>query len=169
MDTWKVDELEQTVRRAAPFSHLSRRTLENVLDMLSGRYPSQEFGDLRPRITWDRIAGKIRARQGAKAIAISSGGTIPDRGLYGAFLAGADPGKGRVGELDEEMVFETRVGETFVLGASTWRVEEITHDRVSFRRRRAKKAKMPFWKGDAGGRSPEFGRAIGAFIRSSGG
>lgn len=165
MDTWSIHDLERTVRSSAPFANLTRHTLESVLDMLSGRYPSDEFGDLRPRITWDRIAGRIRARQGAKTIAISSGGTIPDRGLYGAFLVGADPGKGRVGELDEEMVFETRVGERFVLGATTWRVEEITHNRVLVSPAPGEEGKMPFWKGDAAGRSPDFGRAIGAFIR----
>src|SRR5213078_1187182 len=114
---------------------------------------------------WDRIAGTIRAREGAARVALTSGGTIPDRGLYGVFLVGAEPGKGRVGELDEEMVFETRVGETFLLGASTWRVEEITHDRVLVSPAPGVPGKMPFWKGEAAGRPLELGRRIGRMIR----
>ena len=165
MDVWKVEDLHRTITSAAPFAGLTRRTLDGVLDMLAGRYPSEEFGDLRPRISWDRIAGTVRAREGAKSIAISSGGTIPDRGLFGAFLVGAEPGKGRVGELDEEMVFETRVGETFVLGASTWRVEDITQSKVLVSPAPGEEGKMPFWKGDAAGRSAGFGRAIGSFLR----
>src|SRR5437660_12396183 len=160
-----VDELERLIHGAAPFAELPRTQLENVLDMLSGRYPSDEFADLRPRIVWDRIAGTIRAREGAARVALTSGGTIPDRGLYGVFLVGAEPGKGRVGELDEEMVFETRVGETFLLGASTWRVEEITHDRVLVSPAPGVPGKMPFWKGETATRPLEFGRAIGALTR----
>src|SRR5439155_4664091 len=127
---------------------------------------SDEFVELRPRIVWDRIAGTIRAREGAARVALTSGGTIPDRGLYGVFLVGAEPGKGRVGELDEEMVFETRVGETFLLGASTWRVEEITHDRVLVSPAPGVPGKMPFWKGETANRPLEFGRAIGALTRT---
>ena len=160
-----VDEIERTIRGAAPFAELPRAQLENVLDMLSGRYPSDEFVELRPRIVWDRIAGTVRAREGAARVALTSGGTIPDRGLYGVYLVGAEPGKGRVGELDEEMVFETRVGETFLLGASTWRVEEITHDRVLVSPAPGVPGKMPFWKGEAASRPLEFGRAIGALTR----
>jgi len=160
-----VDALERLIRGAAPFAELPRAQLENVLDMLSGRYPSDEFAELRPRIVWDRIAGTIRAREGAARVALTSGGTIPDRGLYGVFLVGAEPGKGRVGELDEEMVFETRVGETFLLGASTWRVEEITHDRVLVSPAPGVPGKMPFWKGETATRPLEFGRAIGALTR----
>src|SRR5260221_10481483 len=133
--------------------------------MLSGRYPSDEFAELRPRLVWDRIAGTLRVREGAARVALTSGGTIPDRGLYGVFLVGAEPGKGRVGELDEEMVFETRVGETFLLGASTWRVEEITHDRVLVSPAPGVPGKMPFWKGETATRPLEFGRAIGALTR----
>ena len=129
MDTWDVDDLFARVRCAAPYADLSMRMFEGVLDMLSGRYPSDEFAELRPRITWDRVRGTVAAREGAKRVAIANAGTIPDRGLYGVFLAGADRPV-RVGELDEEMVFESQVGETFTLGASTWRIEEITHDRV---------------------------------------
>src|SRR5262249_28118231 len=130
VDAWDVDALFATIRGAAPFAELSRTVFDGVLDMLSGRYPSDEFAELRPRLTWDRVGNTVAAREGAKRVAIANGGTIPDRGLYGVFLAGAAPGSARVGELDEEMVFESRVGETFVLGASSWRIEEITHDRV---------------------------------------
>ena len=133
--------------------------------MLSGRYPSDEFAELRPRVTWDRVAGTVVARDGAKRVAIANGGTIPDRGLYGVFLVGAGPGTARVGELDEEMVFETHVGETFVLGASSWRVEEITHDRVLVSPAPGEPGKMPFWKGDRAGRPLELGLAIGALMR----
>ena len=151
LDTWSVDELFAVVRRAAPFADLSRRVFEGVLDMLSGRYPSDEFAELRPRITWDRLQGRLTGRDGAKRVAIANAGTIPDRGLYGVFLAGADRPT-RVGELDEEMVFETEVGETFTLGASTWRVEEITHDRVLVSPAPGEPGKMPFWHGDQAGR-----------------
>ena len=160
-----VDDLEKIVHGAAPYAELAREQLENVLDMLSGRYPSDEFVELRPRVVWDRIAGTIRAREGAARVAITNGGTIPDRGLYGVFLVGAEPGKGRVGELDEEMVYETRVGETFLLGASTWRVEEITHDRVLVSPAPGVPGKMPFWKGETATRPLEFGRAIGKLSR----
>src|SRR5205807_667528 len=144
---------------------LSRTVFEGVLDMLSGRYPSDEFAELRPRITWDRARGRITAREGAKRVAVINGGTIPDRGLFGVFLLGAGPGAARVGELDEEMVFETHVGDTFVLGASSWRVEEITHDRVLVSPAPGQPGKMPFWKGDQTGRPLEFGLAIGRLIR----
>ncbi len=166
VDDWTVDRIERVVRRAAPFAELPRAVLEQVLDMLAGRYPSDEFAELRPRLVWDRIAGTLRAREGAKRVAITSGGTIPDRGLYGVFLIGAEKGKGRVGELDEEMVFESRVGETFVLGASSWRIEEITHDRVIVSPAPGVPGKMPFWKGETAGRPLEFGRAIGALTRA---
>jgi ATP-dependent Lhr-like helicase len=161
VDQWEVDELFATIRRAAPFAELSRAVFEGVLDMLSGRYPSDEFAELRPRVTWDRVAGTIVAREGAKRVAIANGGTIPDRGLYSVFLLGAAPGAARVGELDEEMVFESRAGETFVLGASTWRIEEITHDRVLVSPAPGEPGKMPFWKGDRAGRPLELGLAIG--------
>jgi ATP-dependent Lhr-like helicase len=164
MDTWNVDEVFDLVRRAAPFAELSRRVFEGVLDMLSGRYPSDEFAELRPRITWDRVQGVISGRAGAKRVAIANAGTIPDRGLYGVFLAGADRPV-RVGELDEEMVFETEVGETFTLGASTWRVEEITHDRVLVSPAPGEPGKTPFWHGDQAGRPVELGVAIGALVR----
>jgi ATP-dependent helicase Lhr and Lhr-like helicase len=163
-DPWPVDDLFALVRRAAPFAALSRRAFEGVLDMLSGRYPSDEFAELRPRITWDRVRHTVTGREGAKRVAIANAGTIPDRGLYGVFLAGADRPT-RVGELDEEMVFETQVGETFTLGASTWRIEEITHDRVLVTPAPGEPGKMPFWHGDQAGRPVELGYAIGKLVR----
>jgi ATP-dependent helicase Lhr and Lhr-like helicase len=163
-EPWRREDLYSVVRSAAPFAALSRTVFENVLDMLSGRYPSGEFAELRPRITWDRVTNRLTARQGAKRIAILNGGTIPDRGLYGMFLSGATKGA-RVGELDEEMVFESRVGETIVLGASSWRIEEISHDRVIVSPAPGEPGKMPFWKGDAPGRPAEFGRRIGEMTR----
>jgi ATP-dependent Lhr-like helicase len=153
------------VRGAAPFAGLSRAVFDGVLDMLAGRYPSDEFAELRPRITWDRTRNWLTPRQGVKRIAILNGGTIPDRGLYGVFLAGERAKPVRVGELDEEMVFESKPGETFVLGASTWRIEEITHDRVLVSPAPGDPGKMPFWHGDRAGRPMEFGRRIGALVR----
>ncbi len=166
VDEWAVDDLERLVTRAAPFAELSRGVLEAVLDMLSGRYPGDELADLRPRLVWDRLAGMLRSREGSKRVAITNGGAIPDRGLYGVFVAGAQKGQGRVGELDEEMVFETRVGDVFLLGASSWRVEEITHDRVLVSPAPGVPGRMPFWHGEAPGRPLEFGRAIGALVRT---
>ena len=153
------------VRGAAPFAGLSRSVFDGVLDMLAGRYPSDEFAELRPRITWDRTRDWITPRQGVKRIAILNGGTIPDRGTYGVFLAGERAKPVRVGELDEEMVFESRVGETFILGASAWRIDEITHDRVLVTPAPGEAGKMPFWHGDQVGRPLEFGRRIGALVR----
>lgn len=164
IDTWEVDELFATIRRAAPYAALSRGVYESVLDMLSGRYPSDEFAELRPRITWDRIANKVTPRQGARLIAVINGGTIPDRGLYGVFLSGATKGA-RVGELDEEMIFESRTGDTIILGASTWRIDEITHDRVLVSPAPGEPGKMPFWRGDSSARPAEFGRQIGQMTR----
>lgn len=165
MEPWPVDDLLAAVRCASPFAGLSRGIFEGVLDMLSGRYPSDEFAELRPRLTWDRIAGTLTTRQGAGRVAIANGGTIPDRGQYGVFLAGAPKGTARVGELDEEMVFETRPGETFVLGASTWRIEEVTHDRVLVSPAPGEPGKMPFWHGDRPGRPLELGLAVGRLVR----
>ena len=153
------------VQSAAPFARLGRAVFDGVLDMLSGRYPSDEFAELRPRVTWDRTCDWLTPRQGVKRIAILNGGTIPDRGLYGVFLAGERAKPVRVGELDEEMVFETKPGETFILGASTWRIEEITHDRVLVAPAPGEPGKMPFWHGDRAGRPMEFGRRIGALVR----
>ena len=165
-DEWDVDALYAAVRRAAPFADLSRSVYEGVLDMLSGRYPSDDFADLRPRLTWDRLKNRLTAREGAKRVAVINGGTIPDRGLYGVFLLGERGPGARVGELDEEMVFESRVGETFLLGASTWRIEEITHDRVLVTPAPGEPGKMPFWKADAAGRPLELGRQIGELVRT---
>lgn len=158
-----VAELAAMVRRAACFAELSDELLANVLDLLSGRYPSDEFNELRPRLVWDRVAGTLRARDGAKRLAIANGGTIADRGLFGVFL----PNGTRVGELDEEMVYESRPGETFLLGASTWRIEDITFDRVVVSPAPGEVGKMPFWHGDRPGRPLELGRALGAFQRET--
>ncbi|UWZ86624.1 Lhr family helicase [Occallatibacter riparius] len=160
-----VDDLYNLVRRAAPFGGLTRSAFDGVLDLLSGRYPSDEFAELRPRLTWDRVANTVTAREGAGRLAILNAGTIPDRGLYGVFLAHQDGKSVRVGELDEEMVFESHPGETFILGASTWRIVDITHDRVLVEPAPGEPGKMPFWKGDGPGRPLEFGRRIGALIR----
>ncbi len=161
LDEWPVDELSDLVRRAAPYAELSDEVLTNVLDLLAGRYPSDEFAELRPRVVWDRAVGQVRGRAGAQRLAVTSGGTIPDRGLYGVFL----PDGARVGELDEEMVYESRVGETFLLGASTWRIEDITHERVVVSPAPGQPGKMPFWHGDGPGRPLELGRALGQFVR----
>ncbi|HEY1250850.1 MAG TPA: helicase-related protein, partial [Thermoanaerobaculia bacterium] len=166
--TVEVADVYAMVRRAAPFADLPRASFEGVLDMLSGRYPSDEFAELRPRLVWDRVEGTLRAREGARHVAIVNAGTIPDRGLYGVFLAGEDddPRRSRrVGELDEEMVFESRPGDVFVLGASSWRILEITHDRVTVAPAPGEPGKMPFWHGDRPGRPTEFGEAIGALAR----
>ncbi|HEV7920992.1 MAG TPA: DEAD/DEAH box helicase [Thermoanaerobaculia bacterium] len=166
MDDWNADDLYAAIRRAAPYAELSRGSFDGVLDMLSGLYPSDEFAELRPRITWDRVTNVITARPGSKRVAILNGGTIPDRGLYGVFLAGAERGSARVGELDEEMVFECRVGETFLLGASTWRIVEITHDKVIVLPAPGEPGKMPFWKGDQAERGVPFGEEIGRLVRT---
>jgi ATP-dependent Lhr-like helicase len=162
-DEWEVDEVQRVVTAAEPFSDLSREQLENVLDMLDGRYPSDRFAELRPRIVWDRAAGTIRGRPGARQLAVTNAGTIPDRGLYGVHL----PDGRRVGELDEEMVYEARPGQTFLLGATTWRIEEITRDRVVVTPAPGVPGAVPFWKGDGIGRPAELGRAIGAFAREA--
>ena len=157
-----VGELHQLIRRAYPFAELSRVQLENVLDMLAGRYPSDEFAELRPRIVWDRTGGVVRGRQGARRLAVTNAGTIPDRGLFGVHLV---DGGGRVGELDEEMVYEARAGQTFLLGASSWRIEEITRDRVLVSPAPGVPGAVPFWKGEGVGRPYELGEAVGAVTR----
>ena len=156
-----VDEIGRLVRGCANFAQISDELLNNVLDLLSGRYPSEEFSELRPRLVWDRVNDRVRARDGSKRLAVTSGGTIPDRGLFGVFL----PDGTRVGELDEEMVYESRPGETFVLGASTWRIEDITFERVTVSPAPGQPGKMPFWHGDRPGRPLELGRALGGFVR----
>jgi ATP-dependent Lhr-like helicase len=163
----QADALYRLVRGAAPFVELPRSAFDGVLDLLAGRYPSEEFAELRPRLTWDRKSGRLTPREGALRLAVLNGGTIPDRGLYGVFLAGEHSGRHstRVGELDEEMVFESRPGDTFMLGATTWRIHEITHDRVLVTPAPGEPGKMPFWRGDAPGRPLEFGEEIGRLCR----
>src|SRR5262249_48202909 len=163
LDEWEVDEVERLVTDSEPFHELSREQLENVLDMLDGRYPSDRFAELRPRLVWDRAAGTIRGRPGARQLAVTNAGTIPDRGLYGVHL----PDGRRVGELDEEMVYEARPGQTFLLGATTWRIVEITRDRVVVTPAPGVPGAVPFWKGDGIGRPAELGKAIGAFAREA--
>ena len=162
MDEWSVTALSELIRRAYPFSDLGPRALESTLDMLSGRYPSDEFAELRPRIVWDRLEGKIRGRAGAQRLAVVSGGTIPDRGLFSVNLL--EDGK-KVGELDEEMVYEMRPGETFVLGATTWRVADITPSQVMVTPAPGEPGRIAFWHGDALGRPVEVGRAMGEAMR----
>ncbi|MEV5282223.1 ATP-dependent helicase [Streptomyces sp. NPDC052811] len=170
LDTWQVADLLALVRRAAPFAALPESAFTAVLDMLAGRYPSDAFAELRPRVVWDRVAGTVTGRPGAQRLAVTSGGTIPDRGLFGVFLAGSDPkkGGGRVGELDEEMVYESRVGDVFTLGTTSWRIEDITRDRVLVSPAPGVPGRLPFWKGDQLGRPLELGRALGAFLREVG-
>ncbi|WP_261553829.1 ATP-dependent helicase [Frankia tisae] len=166
MDDWSVDDLGVLVRRAASFASLPASVLEAVLDMLAGRYPSDAFAELRPRITWDRATGILRGRPGAQRLAVTSGGTIPDRGMFGVFGVGEKAS--RVGELDEEMVYESRVGDVVLLGSSSWRIEEITADRVLVTPAPGRPGRLPFWHGDAPGRPAELGRALGAFLREVG-
>jgi ATP-dependent helicase Lhr and Lhr-like helicase len=166
LDPWIVGDLAALVRRAAPYSALPDSALHAVLDMLAGRYPSEEFGELRPRIVWDRVTDELRGRPGAQRLAVTSGGTIPDRGLFTVMTPGGAEGAGsRVGELDEEMVYESRVGDAFLLGSTSWKIVDITHDRVIAVPVPGEPARMPFWKGDAPGRPLELGRALGAFVR----
>ena len=167
MDRWSVDDLFATVTRSAPYETLTREVLEGVLGMLAGAYPSDEFAELKPRVVWDRVTDTVEGRRDARVVAVTSGGTIPDRGLFGVFMVGeaGTPGR-RVGELDEEMVYELRAGmhgDVIVLGASSWRVEDIGHDRVTVSPAPGVPGKLPFWKGDAVGRPMELGRALGAF------
>jgi ATP-dependent Lhr-like helicase len=161
-----AEEWFDTVRRSAPFQSLPRSAYEATLDLLAGRYPSDQFAELRPRIVWDRDTGILTGRPGAQRLAVTSGGTIPDRGLFGVFMVGGDQATGRrVGELDEEMVYESRVGDVFALGTTSWRIQEITHDRVLVLPAFGEPGRLPFWKGDGLGRPAELGEAIGAFLR----
>jgi ATP-dependent Lhr-like helicase len=160
-----ADHLYEMARRAAPYAGLSRSVFDETLDMLAGRYPSDLFAELRPRVNWDRVSGEVTARPGSLQLAVTNPGTIPDRGLYRVTL----PDGSRVGELDEEMVYESREGDVFLLGSTAWRITQITHDRVEVVPAPAEgAARMPFWHGDALGRSLETGKAIGAFIRETG-
>jgi ATP-dependent Lhr-like helicase len=163
LDEWAVDDVEKIVVATESFHDLSREQLENVLDMLDGRYPSDRFADLRPRIVWDRMEGTIHGRKGSRQLVVTNAGTIPDRGLYGVHL----PDGRRVGELDEEMVYEARAGQVFLLGASSWRIEEITRDRVIVTPAPGAPGAVPFWRGDGIGRPAELGKAIGAFAREA--
>jgi ATP-dependent helicase Lhr and Lhr-like helicase len=165
LDTIEVEEWFETVRRSAPFATLPRSAYEATLDLLAGRYPSDEFAELRPRIVWDRVAGTLAGRPGAQRLAVTSGGTIPDRGMFGVFIVGTEDGARRVGELDEEMVYESRVGDVIALGATSWRIEEITSDRVLVTPAFGQPGRVPFWKGDGLGRPAELGKAIGAFTK----
>lgn len=168
LETLDVEEWFETLRRSAAFATLPRSAYESTLDLLAGKYPSDRFADLRPRIIWDRDAGTITGRPGAQRLAVTSGGTIPDRGLFGVYLVGAEDsrtGGRRVGELDEEMVYESRVGDVFALGATSWRIEEITFDRVMVSPAFGQPATLPFWRGDGLGRPAELGEALGAFTR----
>ncbi|HSP60441.1 MAG TPA: DEAD/DEAH box helicase [Ornithinimicrobium sp.] len=165
MEDWTVTALFDLLRRSAPFAGLPRTVFEAVLDMLAGRYPGEDFADLRPRIVWDRVADTLSARRGAQLLAVTSGGTIPDRGLYAVMLATGDgPGR-RVGELDEEMVYESRVGDVFTLGTTSWRIEDITHDQVLVTPAPGQIGRLPFWKGESQGRPAELGAAVGEFLR----
>ncbi|WP_253202100.1 DNA glycosylase AlkZ-like family protein [Subtercola sp. PAMC28395] len=164
LESIDVEEWFDTVRRSAPFSSLPRSAYEATLDLLAGRYPSDEFAELRPRIVWDRDAGTLTGRPGAQRLAVTSGGTIPDRGLFGVFMVGEKAS--RVGELDEEMVYESRVGDVFALGATSWRIQEITHDQVRVTPAFGEPGRLPFWRGDGLGRPAELGRAIGEFTRT---
>lgn len=167
LDTLDVEEWFDTVRRSAPFATLPRSAFDATLDLVSGLYPSDEFAELRPRVNWDRVQGTIAGRPGAQRLAVTSGGTIPDRGLFGVFIVGTDDtptGGRRVGELDEEMVYESRVGDVFALGTTSWRIEEITHDRVLVTPAFGQPGRVPFWKGDGIGRPAELGAAIGRFV-----
>ncbi|WP_424936202.1 MULTISPECIES: ATP-dependent helicase [Bacteria] len=164
LDPLDVERWFETVRRSAPFASLPRSAYEATLDLLAGRYPSDEFAELRPRLVWDRDAGTLTGRPGAQRIAVTSGGTIPDRGLFGVFVAGETTGA-RVGELDEEMVYESRVGDVFTLGTTSWRIAEITHDRVNVVPAFGQPGRVPFWHGDGLGRPYELGEALGRFTR----
>ncbi|GAC1333448.1 MAG: ATP-dependent helicase [Candidatus Dormibacteria bacterium] len=187
LEEWRVEEVLTLVRRAYPFSDLSERAFTAVLDMLAGRYPSDDFRELRPRVVWDRVDGKLRGRAGAQRLAVTSGGTIPDRGLFavnlfegspanagreGGFAAagiaappgGRRPGR-RIGELDEEMVYEMRPGQTFILGASSWKVVDITHSEVLVLPAPGEPGTIAFWHGDSLGRPVELGREIGRLTR----
>lgn len=165
MDEWQIDDLLTLCRRSYPYRDLSERQLQNILQMLAGRYPAEEFRDLRPRIIWDQDAGTIRGREGARSLAILAGGTIPDRGYYGVYVEGSST---RLGELDEEFIYESRVGDVFVLGTSTWRIAGIEHDRINVTPAPGAMPRMPFWKGDGLGRPYELGQRVGAFLREVG-
>ncbi|AGF71847.1 ATP-dependent helicase [Corynebacterium halotolerans] len=160
-----VDEWYAAVRRAWPYRDLARDVYDSVIDLASGVYPSTDFAELRPRVVFDRVTGVMSARPGAQRVAVTSGGTIPDRGMFGVFLLGGEGTPRRVGELDEEMVYESRVGDVFTLGATSWRIEDITRDQVLVTPAPGHTGRLPFWTGDQAGRPFELGQALGAFRR----
>jgi len=164
LDEWTADDLYALTCRSASYTRLSRPVFDATLDLLAGRYPSDEFAELRPRVVWDRVTGTVTGRPGSQRLAVTSGGTIPDRGLFGVFLVGGEgPGR-RVGELDEEMVYESRVGDIFALGATSWRIEDITHDRVLVSPAPGIPGRLPFWRGDSLGRPADLGASVGALV-----
>lgn len=166
----EADSWYDTVRRAWPYKDLAREVFDSVLDLVSGVYPSTDFAELKPRVVYDRVTGVLTPRPGAQRVAVTNGGTIPDRGMFGVFLVGtgeAGSAPRRVGELDEEMVYETRVGDVFTLGATSWRVEEITRDQVLVSPAPGHTGRLPFWNGDQAGRPYELGKALGAFRREA--
>ena len=165
VEDWDVDEWYAVVRRAWPYRELARDVFDSVIDLVSGVYPSTDFAELRPRVVFDRVSGQLQARPGAQRVAVTSGGTIPDRGMFGVFLLGGEGAPRRVGELDEEMVYESRVGDVFTLGASSWRIEDITRDQVLVTPAPGHTGRLPFWTGDAAGRPYELGLALGRFRR----
>lgn len=162
VDDWELEALYELFCQSASFMTLSMEQFTNTVDMLAGRYPAEEFAGLIPRIVWDRTTNTLTGRSGAQRVAVVSGGTIPDRGLFGVFL----PDGTRVGELDEEMVYESRVGEVFLLGASSWKIQEITHERVVVLPAPGQPGRMPFWRGEGPGREAELGAAVGEFVRN---
>src|SRR5699024_2195430 len=161
----QVDEWYETIRKAYPYRDLAREVFDSVIDLVSGVYPSTDFAELKPRVVYDGVSGVLEGRPGSQRVAVTSGGTIPDRGMFGVFLVGDGPR--RVGELDEEMVYESRVGDVFTLGASSWRIEEITRDQVLVTPAPGHTGRLPFWTGDAAGRPAELGKALGAFRRTT--
>ncbi|WP_413733677.1 ATP-dependent helicase [Sodalis sp. RH21] len=167
MEPLNIEDWYAMVRRADPFRALPRSAFDATLDMLAGRYPSEAFGEFRPRLIWDRASGSLTARPGAQQLAVTSGGTIPDRGMFTVVLPEGEEQKGarRVGELDEEMVYESRVNDVITLGATSWRIQQITHDRVVVIPAPGRSARLPFWHGDNAGRPAELGEAIGVFLR----
>ncbi|NUS92355.1 MAG: DEAD/DEAH box helicase, partial [Nocardia sp.] len=166
LDPLDVDAWFETVRGTGSYASLPRSSYEAVLDLLAGRYPSDEFAELRPRLVWDRDAGTLTGRPGAQRLAVTSGGAIPDRGMFAVYMVGEKAS--RVGELDEEMVYESRVGDVFALGATSWRIEDITYDRVLVTPAFGQPGRLPFWHGDSLGRPAELGAALGEFVRRAG-